>query len=156
MVSTAPTSVDHKFHVLCVNVDPDQLAFSGQISEPPAQMTPVVTIEDAFHIAENEDTPVVVCREDAPGGGWQTLLQKLQTLTSPPTVIVYCTRQDAGTWSQVLNCGGFDVLWPSTSPDSAMRTIQAAYERRVRQLEVAAARKRCARVLSDSLVQRYA
>lgn len=156
MVSSAPASVARNFRVLCVNVEPNQLAFARQISDSPAQITPVVNVEDAVHIAESEDTPVVVCREDAPGGGWQTLLQKLQTLTSPPTVIVYCSRQDAGTWSQVLSCGGFDVLWPSTSPDSAMRTIYAAYERRARQLEVAAARKSCARVLSDSLVQRYA
>jgi DNA-binding NtrC family response regulator len=143
-----------QFGVLCVNVDPSRLTFAGQVSNESTQPVQVPTVDDAVQLAFDKHTPVVVCREDAPGGGWQTLLQKVQTLPDPPTVIVYCSRQDPVTWAQVLNSGGFDVVSPSTSPDTILRTIRAAYERRCRQLEVNAARKTCVRALTNTFAQR--
>lgn len=155
MVSKSPaTDVFPKFEVLCVNVDPSRMAFSGPVPDEFPQPIEVPTVEDAVQAASDKRTPVVVCREDAPGGGWQALLQKVQTLPDPPTVIVYCSRQDPVTWAKVLTSGGFDVVSPSTCSDTILRTIRAAYERRCRQQEINAARKTCVRALTNSFAER--
>lgn len=143
------------FGVLCVNVDPDRFSLSGPYGDD-IQAEPIhaIGVDEAFEIALNERTPVVVCREDAPGGGWQALLQRLQTLPEPPKVIVHCSKPDPGTWARVLTAGGFDVVSPATSPDSLLRTLRAAYERQCRQMEINAARKTCVRALSETFAHR--
>jgi DNA-binding NtrC family response regulator len=141
------------FEVLCINVEPQALGSLCKSTEPIA-LRHAETISDAIQDISRNRIPVVLCREDALGGGWQELLQRAQTLPEPPAVVVFSNRQDPVLWGRVLSQGGFDVLWPSTSTDTAFRTLQGAFERRRRNLEVAAARKTCVRALSTALSHR--
>ncbi|HYZ87019.1 MAG TPA: hypothetical protein VE621_21565 [Bryobacteraceae bacterium] len=154
MVSPAPAKIDRpEFEVLLLDVDPSTLSFPSVFLQT-VDFGVSKSVEEAVDAIRSKQYPVVLCRDDAAGGGWQALLQRVQTMPDPPTVVVYAGRQDPITWTRVLTSGGFDVVWASNTPDTTFRTLQAAFERRRRNMEIVAARKRCVRSFADSIATR--
>ena len=69
---------------------------------------------------------VVIARCDVPNWDWKKLLESLRTRAHPPQLIVTSRTADEQLWSQVLNCGGYDVLPQPFQREEMERVVAAA------------------------------
>jgi DNA-binding response OmpR family regulator len=75
---------------------------------------------------ERNAVQVVIAEGRAAGAGWQRLLEALRDLTDPPQLVVTSRTADDYLWSEVLNCGGYDVLSQPFNRDEVERVIAGA------------------------------
>lgn len=64
---------------------------------------------------------------------WKKVLDNLRHRQPPPQLIVTCRTADEQLWSEVLNCGGYDVLPQPFQRDEIERVVASArrhYDRR--------------------------
>ena len=69
---------------------------------------------------------VVITRSQSPGLEWKRVLQDLRRQQEPPQLIVTSRSADEHLWSEVLNCGGYDVLPEPFRRDEIERVVAAA------------------------------
>jgi DNA-binding NtrC family response regulator len=65
--------------------------------------------------------------------GWKKVLDNLRRREPSPQLIVTCRTADEQLWSEVLNCGGYDVLPQPFQRDEIERVVASArrhYDRR--------------------------
>jgi DNA-binding response OmpR family regulator len=69
---------------------------------------------------------VVITRSEFPQWDWKKLLNNLRRRPKPPQLIVTSRTADEHLWSEVLNCGGYDVLPEPLRRDEVERVVAAA------------------------------
>jgi|SRR5579871_469054 len=69
---------------------------------------------------------VVITSRELPDGDWKKVLENLRRMQRPPQLIVTSRTADEQLWSEVLNCGGYDVLPQPFERDEIERVIAAA------------------------------
>jgi DNA-binding response OmpR family regulator len=69
---------------------------------------------------------VVIARCEAPGWDWKQVLRNLRRRAHPPQLIVTSRTADEHLWSEVLNCGGYDVLLEPFRRDEIERVVASA------------------------------
>jgi DNA-binding NtrC family response regulator len=69
---------------------------------------------------------VVITRSECEGWDWKTVLHNLMRRTQPPQLIVTSRTADDKLWSEVLNCGGYDLLPEPLRRDEVERVVAAA------------------------------
>jgi DNA-binding response OmpR family regulator len=75
----------------------------------------------------NRDTVhVVITSCEIPNWDWKKVLENLRRLPRPPQLIVTSRTADEHLWSEVLNCGGYDVLPQPFRRDEIARVIASA------------------------------
>jgi response regulator of citrate/malate metabolism len=85
------------------------------------------TIAESLRVLQDADVSVILCERDFPDGNWKDLLESAPTATTfPPRVIVTSADADNYLWSEVLNCGGFDVLLKPVEPQELFRVASLA------------------------------
>jgi hypothetical protein len=83
---------------------------------------------------DHERIHVVIASCETLGWTWKQLLRILSARACPPQLIVTSRTCDDHLWSEVLNCGGYDVLPQPLRRDEVERVIASArrhYEPRV-------------------------
>jgi DNA-binding NtrC family response regulator len=86
------------------------------------------TIREAVAVLRSVALPVVICDRDLPDGPWTMLLSGVQSLPTPPRLIVSSRLADPGLWSIVLRLGGFDVLSTPFDGREVRRVVAHAWE----------------------------
>ena len=74
----------------------------------------------------NESIHVVIARSETSGWDWKNLLNILEKRSKPPQLIVTSRTADEHLWSEVLNCGGYDVLAEPLRRDEVERVVAGA------------------------------
>jgi DNA-binding response OmpR family regulator len=69
---------------------------------------------------------VVIVNCEVSGWNWRSLLRNLSRMPQPPQLIVTSRTADDHLWSEVLNCGGFDVLPEPFRRDEIERVVASA------------------------------
>jgi len=69
---------------------------------------------------------VVIANCETPGCNWRQLLRILSQRVCPPQLIVTSRTADDHLWSEVLNCGGYDVLPEPFRRDEIERVVASA------------------------------
>jgi DNA-binding response OmpR family regulator len=100
----------------------------------------VSTCSEAFTYLDNNDPAVVICERDLPDGDWKFVLNRFESLPTPPNLIVTSRLANDGFWAEVLNLGGYDVLVQPFDPQEVHRIILLACDERRRRIEVSARR----------------
>ena len=80
---------------------------------------------------------VVITSCEVPGWDWKAALHNLNRMPRPPQLIVTSRTADEQLWSEVLNCGGYDVLPEPFHREEIERVVASArrhYGPRVRRL----------------------
>jgi DNA-binding response OmpR family regulator len=77
---------------------------------------------------QGRDVSVVVCERDLGPGSWRAMLEYLQPLPHPPSLIVTSRLADDRLWSEVLNLGGWDVLAKPFDRGEVVRSIKLAWD----------------------------
>ena len=97
--------------------------------------------EDALDHLEQVVIHVVIARSEFPGWDWKQVLHKLKYRKKPPQLIVTSRTADEQLWSEVLNCGGYDVLTEPFRRDEVERVVAAARRHFSPPLHVSAGRR---------------
>jgi DNA-binding response OmpR family regulator len=80
----------------------------------------------ALEHLDREPIHVVIANCDTPGWTWRQLLRTLSQRPRPPQLIVTSRTADDHLWSEVLNCGGYDVLPEPFRRDEIERVVASA------------------------------
>ena len=75
---------------------------------------------------DHHPVQVVIANCEAPDLDWRILLDTLGSRPHPPQLIVTSRMADEQLWSQVLNCGGYDVVPRPFRRDEIERVIASA------------------------------
>jgi DNA-binding response OmpR family regulator len=82
--------------------------------------------KEALERLEHNPVHVVITRSDSPDCDWKTVLQNLKRRLHPPQLIVTSRTADERLWSEVLSCGGYDVLPEPFRREEIERVVAAA------------------------------
>jgi DNA-binding response OmpR family regulator len=75
---------------------------------------------------DHDSVHVVITRSHCPGWDWKKVLHSLALRAHPPQLIVTSHTADEHLWSEVLNCGGYDLLPEPFHRDEVERVVAAA------------------------------
>jgi DNA-binding NtrC family response regulator len=87
----------------------------------------------ALEYIDRHTVQVVIASCDVNEWSWQNVLDNLRRRDPAPQLIVTCRTADEQLWSEVLNCGGYDVLPQPFQRDEIERVVASArrqYDRR--------------------------
>jgi hypothetical protein len=70
--------------------------------------------------------PVLVCPKELPDAAWSDLLAATQGLRNPPKVLVYSDQADQNLGTEVLDAGGYVLLFAPLQRDEVLRAISLA------------------------------
>jgi len=82
--------------------------------------------KSALEHLDKERIHVVITNSESTGPTWRQLLRILSQRVRPPQLIVTSRTADDHLWSEVLNCGGYDVLPEPFRPDEIERVVASA------------------------------
>jgi DNA-binding response OmpR family regulator len=82
--------------------------------------------KEALDHLEQDAVHVVITRSEFSGWDWKKVLSNLRRRKRPPQLIVTSRTADEHLWSEVLNCGGYDVLPEPLRRDEVERVVAAA------------------------------
>ncbi len=79
-------------------------------------------------LSQDREISVVLCERDLKPGSWTDMLNHLQSLPHPPSLIVMSRHADDRLWSEVLNLGGWDVLLKPLNHTEVLRSVRSAWQ----------------------------
>lgn len=82
--------------------------------------------EAAKWLHRNE-AAVVICERTLPDGDWKVVLDLLNTMPAPPSLIVTSRLPDEAFWAEVLNLGAWDVLGKPFVTEEVVRVVHGAW-----------------------------
>ena len=85
------------------------------------------TLQEGLDHVEKDSAQVVIVRSEFSGGDWKEVLQNLKERPQLPQLIVTSRTADEQLWSEVLNCGGYDVLAEPFDREEVERVVAAAW-----------------------------
>ena len=81
---------------------------------------------EAMLFLREHPVPAVVCPDEMPDATWRDLLADTSQLSNPPKVLVYSDNAAQGLGIDVLEAGGYDLLWTPLQRDEVLRAISLA------------------------------
>ena len=82
--------------------------------------------QKALEYIDQHSVQVVIASCEPGEWGWANVLDDLRGRRHPPQLIVTCRTADEQLWSEVLNCGGYDVLPHPFQRDEIERVVASA------------------------------
>jgi DNA-binding NtrC family response regulator len=95
-------------------------------------------ISTARALLQEHDTSVVVCECDLMPGTWIDMLNHIQAVPNPPSLIVTSRLADDRLWTEALNRGAYDVLTKPFERTELLRSVRLAWEHWRREVELPA------------------
>lgn len=128
--------------ILCVTSQDAEFQEIRTLLHPiSTDVTQAFTSEQALVNVRANRTPVVICMESFSGSGWRALLNEMECLPVPPSVIVLRSTPDPELWADLLIAGGFDVICRPLEFDSISRAVIAGRRRWQRKRDILSARE---------------
>jgi DNA-binding response OmpR family regulator len=89
-------------------------------------------------LLQRHEISVVLCERDLMPGSWTDVLDHIQTLPVPPSLIVTSRLADDRLWSEVLNLSGWDVLGKPFVPNEVLRSVKLGWDHFQHQIKLPA------------------
>jgi DNA-binding NtrC family response regulator len=80
----------------------------------------------ALECIDRHSVQVVIASREVGEWNWKNVLESLRHREPQPQLIVTCRTADEQLWSEVLNCGGYDVLPQPFQRDEIERVVASA------------------------------
>jgi DNA-binding response OmpR family regulator len=100
-------------------------AIIGRVSK----LVTAQSFSTAKRFLESQSVFLVICEGDSPPTTWIECLDYIQSLPTPPFLIVTSRLADERLWAKVLNLGGWDVLAKPFDDREVLRTVRSMMER---------------------------
>jgi DNA-binding NtrC family response regulator len=88
----------------------------------------VSTIEDAVSCIQGGCVSVIICNHELPDGNWHALLQRSEQQPRPPRFIVSWRFPASGRRAEILDAGGYDVLFTPFRIHEVVHAVNRACE----------------------------
>jgi len=85
------------------------------------------TLTSALAALLKQQFAIVICERDVQPGSWKDLLQHINLLPNPPSLIVTSRLADDRLWAEALNLGAYDVLAKPFDGTEVRRVVCAAW-----------------------------
>jgi DNA-binding response OmpR family regulator len=108
--------------------DDDHSALQAIFSRSNWMLQSASSITEALSAMRRGPVSVIICERELPDGNWELLFQQAQNQPRPPRVIVSSRLADDELWAEVLNLGGYDVLWTPFRDDEVLHAVHLAWE----------------------------
>jgi DNA-binding NarL/FixJ family response regulator len=96
-------------------------------------------INSALTLLQKHDIAVVICGQNLLPGTWIDVLEHLNALPIPPSLIVTFRLADEQLWAEALNLGAWDVLVSSPFvPDEVIRCVKSGWRHWDNQIQIRA------------------
>jgi len=92
----------------------------------------------ALALLQSHDVSVVVCERDLKPGTWVDMLEHIQPMPDPPSLIVTSRLADERLWAEALNLGAWDVLMKPFDRNEVIRSVKLAWSHWRTRIEMAA------------------
>jgi DNA-binding NtrC family response regulator len=115
--------------VLVVAAPPDREWLCDVFSEAQCLLRSADSVNVAASMLKEAPSPVVICAESLSDGSWRDVLARVQDLPHPSLVIVLAVANSSGLYAEVLEEGGFEVLYRPFEPSRILHSIQIATRR---------------------------
>ncbi len=99
-------------------------------------------LPSALALLPHREIAVVVCEQFLQPGAWIDVLERLNALPAPPSLIVTSRCADERLWAEALNLGAWDVLAKPFRRSETLRVVRSGCERWRSAAESAARPKR--------------
>jgi DNA-binding NtrC family response regulator len=99
------------------------------------------SLHAAVPLLAEDGPPIVVCERDLGNDSWRDLLEQLDNLPDPPSLIVASRGADEYLWAEALNLGVYDVLAAPFEPNEVVRVLSSAWLHKTHRKESTASRK---------------
>ena len=109
------------------SAEPDHNCLQHILDHTSWSLWPARNIADAVATVLRLRIPVVLTSESLPDGDWKELLSQLQCLPEPPAVILMTAKADDRLWSDVLECGAYDVIPKPFDKTEVFRIVSLAW-----------------------------
>jgi DNA-binding NtrC family response regulator len=108
------------------------LASVADPSEPASPWTLETSrsLEEAIGVLQRSRMGVVLCDTELGNASWQELLEEVNQLDEPPSLIVTSRVADEYLWAEALNLGAYDVLAKPFDTGEVVRVVHSAWRRR--------------------------
>src|SRR3954470_9367907 len=104
----------------------DHIAVRQSLSRIPCRVQTAESCHSAFGILRYGHISIVVCERDLPDGSWRDVLERVDSLSEMPFLIVTSRLADEWLWAEVLNLGGYDVLAKPFNADETRHVLETA------------------------------
>jgi DNA-binding response OmpR family regulator len=123
----AGSAVPEKLSVHLITPNPeDTEILTGILGNRNCNLTWFRTAGEADGSLSQTKPAVVLCERDLPDGSWKQMLERIQTLTCKPILLVMSRFADDSLWAEVLNLGGYDVLSKPLDETEVVRVVEMA------------------------------
>jgi DNA-binding response OmpR family regulator len=120
-----PRAEDHQrlSEILASMADPSEPASPWTLETSPS-------LEEAIGVLQRSQMGVVLCDTELGNASWRELLEEVNQLAEPPSLIVTSRAADEYLWAEALNLGAYDVLAKPFDPGEVVRVLHSAWRRR--------------------------
>ena len=95
-------------------------------------------INSALMLLQKHDIAVVLCERDLLLGTWIDVLEHINALPIPPSLIVTSRLADEQLWAEALNLGAWDVLAKPFDRSEVVRCVESARRHWENQIQIRA------------------
>lgn len=95
-------------------------------------------VTSALALLRSHDISVVVCERDLEPGTWVDILEQIEPMPNPPSLIVTSRLADERLWAEALNLGAWDVLMKPFDGSEVIRSVKLAWSHWRTRIEMAA------------------
>jgi DNA-binding NtrC family response regulator len=136
--ATAP--IDNTWSVLSISpIDEDHLSLEAILGNSTFTLFKARDINSALMLLQQRDIAVVLCQRDLLPGTWIDVLEHIEALPIPASLIVTSRLADEQLWAEALNLGAWDVL--ASNPfdrDEVIRCVESGRRRWDNQIQIRA------------------
>jgi len=85
-------------------------------------------LHTAVTILRENDISVIICERHLLPGQWNDVLDAINDLPNPPSLIVASRLADDRLWAEALNLGAWDVLAKPFDSTNVLRSVKSAWQ----------------------------
>ncbi len=138
------TSRADKLTVLFISpLDTDHLSLEAIVGHSTWMLFKARDLVSALALLQHQDIAVVLCERDLQPGTWIDVLEHIEALPIPSSLIVTSRLADAQLWAEALNLGAWDVLVSHPFVrDEVIRCVESGWRHWKNQIQTRAAAMR--------------
>jgi DNA-binding NtrC family response regulator len=121
-----PAKVVNVLHVC--PIDADHLSLEAIVSHSTWKLFKSCDLKSALTLLQQRDIAVVLCDRELLPEKYGDVLEHINAMPSPPSLIVASRLADERLWAEALNLGAWDVLSKPFDRSEVIRTVKSGWQ----------------------------
>jgi DNA-binding NtrC family response regulator len=109
-------------------LDQDHLELLAIVGHSTWMLFTTRNLRSALPLLQERDISVVICERDLLPGHYSDVLEQVNVLRNPPSLIVASRLADDRLWAEALNLGAWDVLTKPFVRSEVLRSVKSGWQ----------------------------